>query len=263
MIPAIQIVIDKYFPVTMDVITLSCEVVQITQSKRSHPLHQSTKKLHQRSRLRIQIYEDKFLPRLHLHRNKSIVLAFEVLHSLELRHPLEFPVEPVIPSVIGTMQDRRLPARLRHDCRRVMPADVIKRPQHTIIPTHRQQRLSRHRCRQKLTRLFDLLRSPDHLPGPRENRLPLQIRNPRVHIPWRRNRRRLRQRRRLVITRNNLLNCNSGPHAFFSATCTFPGEPMARRNNSTNCSTRLSFSSGTGPDLRKSPGSNSSVSSAS
>src|ERR1019366_4318214 len=261
-ISTIQIVIDKHFPVTVDVVVLTRKVMEITQSQRSHPLHNSAKKRRQRSRLRIQIHKHKLLPSLYLHRNQPVVLAVKVLHPVELRHPLERPIQPVIPSVIRTMQNRSLPARFRHHRRRVMPAYVIKRAQHAIIPAHRHQWLSRHRRGHELSRLFHLVHSSHHLPSPRENRLPLQFRNPRIHIPRGRNRKRFRQRRRLVVTSNNLLHAHPTFHALFPATCTF-SDPIARRNNSTNCSIRASFSSGTGPDLRNNPGSNSSVSSAS
>ena len=43
-IPAVKIVIDKYFPVTVDVICLTAKVVQLAQSERSYALHQSAKK---------------------------------------------------------------------------------------------------------------------------------------------------------------------------------------------------------------------------
>src|SRR5208283_6249778 len=113
-IAAIQVVIDKYLPVTVNVITLGRKVVQLTQPERSHALWQSPEKLRQRSSFRIQIHKNKLFPSLHLRRDEPVVLTFEVLDSIELRHPLKRPIQPVIPSVIWTMQDRSLPARLRH-----------------------------------------------------------------------------------------------------------------------------------------------------
>src|SRR5208282_927826 len=105
MISAIQIVIDKNFPVTVDVITMTRKVVQLTQSQWSDAIDQSAQKLCQRGRIRIQIHKYKLLPHIHLHRNQPIVLAFEVLHPIELRHPLKGSIQSVIPSVIWTMQN--------------------------------------------------------------------------------------------------------------------------------------------------------------
>src|ERR1035441_4274793 len=127
--------------------------------------------------LRIQIDKYKPLPGLHRHWNQTIVLAFEVLHAIELRHSLERSIEPVVPSMIGTMQNRRLAAFLGHHRRRMMAADIVKRPQHSIVPADGHQRLSRDGCRHKLSRALYLVHSSHHLPGLREDRLPFQVRS--------------------------------------------------------------------------------------
>ena len=116
-------------------------------------------------------------------------------HAIKLRHALERAVQPVIPSVIGTMQNRRLAARLGHHRRRMMPAHVVKRSQHAIAAPHSDDGLARNGCGHKLSRLCHLRSPAQHLPRLRKNRLPLQFGNALIHIPRRRNRRSFRQRR--------------------------------------------------------------------
>src|ERR1700690_133072 len=101
----------------------------------------------------MQIDKYELFPCLYLYRDQAVILAFEVLYSVELRHSFECAIQPVIPPVIRTMQNRGLAARLRHNCSCMMAAHVIKCAQYAITATHCHQGLSRHGGGHKLPRL--------------------------------------------------------------------------------------------------------------
>src|SRR5712692_3351193 len=137
--------------------------------------------------MRIEIDEDQGLPGIHFHGDEAIVLAFEILYAFEFGHAFERTVETVVPSVIGTMQDRCLSAGLGHDCRGVMAAHIVKSSQDAVVSAHGYQRLSGNRGGHKLAGLFDLVYASDHLPRLAENSMPFQFGDTRVDVPWRGN----------------------------------------------------------------------------
>src|ERR1019366_10789483 len=96
MISAIQIVIDKHLPVAVDIVRFTREVMQLAQSERRNSFYQPAQKLGERRGMRVQIDENKLLPRVHLHRNQSIILAVEILYAFEIRHAFERAIQPVV-----------------------------------------------------------------------------------------------------------------------------------------------------------------------
>jgi len=113
--------------------------------------------------------------------------------------------------VIQTLQDGRIAASLRHDCGRMMPADVIKSPQNPVFSAHNYQRFSREVARDKVSRLPQLIGSGNELPCSAEHTQALQFRDPRVRVPRRGNGRRRLQGSAIVITGENLLEgCSHG-----------------------------------------------------
>src|SRR5579864_5730432 len=85
MVSAIQIIVDVYLPVAMNVISSAIEIVELADAERSDALHQATEKLLQRRRLRVEVHKDETLPGFHPDRNQTILRAIKVLHSLERR----------------------------------------------------------------------------------------------------------------------------------------------------------------------------------
>src|SRR5215813_11056448 len=126
-VPAVKVVIDEYLPVTVNVIRLAREILQVSKTEWCDTLHDSAQKVRQRACFRIKIHKDQRLPCIHVHRNQTVILALKILYTIELRHPLERPVQPIVPTVIWTMQNRGDPALFSdHRCG-MMAADVVKR----------------------------------------------------------------------------------------------------------------------------------------
>ena len=84
--------------------------------------------------MRIEVDEYELLPNIHFHGNQSILFAVEVFHAFEFGHAFQRTVQPVIPPVIRTVKNRSQSARFGYDGCRMMPADVVKRPQDTFLP---------------------------------------------------------------------------------------------------------------------------------
>src|SRR5713226_2484809 len=151
------------------------------------------------------------------------------------------------------MQDGSLAARLGHDRRGMMTADVVEAAQNAVIAANDDDRFARNVGRDKLARLVHLLHPSHHLPGLAENGLGLKLRDSRVHIPGRGDGRGVRQRGLIVVARKN----------FWYRHVPIVHAPIALFSTSRNWVMRASFFSCGSPWRRNSPGSSSSVSSAS
>ena len=88
----------------------------------------------------------------------------------------------------------------------VVAANIEECPENTIFAANHDDRLPGNLGSEKLSRLDHLMRPADRLPRLAEDTPPLQIRNPRIKIPRRRNRIRFGERRLIVVKRENLLN---------------------------------------------------------
>ncbi len=150
------------------------------------------------------------------------------------------------------MQDGSLPARFRHQRRRVMAAHVVETTQPAVMATHHHNRFPGNAGGHKLSRLFHLLQPSHHLPGFAEDSLSFEFRNPRIHVPGAGDGRGVWQRGFIVVATENFLYRHLATHA-----------PIALFSTSRNWAIRASFFSCGSPWRRNSPGSNSSVSSAS
>ena len=135
-----------------------------------------------------------------------MVFAVEVFNSIELRHPLQRAIQAVIPTVIGTMQNRGHPTRLRHYRRGMVPANVVKRTQSVVFTSRHHNRFSREIRREKIPFIPHLVRPADNLPRFAKHALLLQLLDLRVEIPWRRNRPRVVQRVARVVQIQKLAN---------------------------------------------------------
>src|SRR5580698_8493641 len=108
--------------------------------------------------------------------------------------------------MVRTLQDLRMAARLGHDCGCVVPTNVVEGTQRALAPTDNDDGLSREPCRHKVSRLLQLIGAGDELPGLAEDVEPLELGDPGIDIPRRRNGRRLRQRGSVVVAGENLFN---------------------------------------------------------
>src|SRR5579864_3664382 len=182
MVSAIQIIVDVYLPVAMNVISSAIEIVELADAERSDALHQATEKLLQRRRLRVEVHKDETLPGFHPDRNQTILRAIKVLHSLELRHAFERSVEAIFPTVVWTLQHHRLAAWLRHHRGGVMTAHVVESAKRAIASAHHNYRLSGQPRRDEFSRLLQLIGTSNQLPGPPEHTEPLQLCDARVDV---------------------------------------------------------------------------------
>ena len=202
-VSAVEVVVDKYFPVAVDVVRPAVKVVQFAHAQRRHSLDQPAKKILEWESLRIQIHEDKLFPGFRLHRDQPVLPALKIFHAVEFRHALQGPIQTVVPAMIGTMQNGRLPARLSHHRRGMMAAYVVKAAQHSVIAADHHNWLPGDAGSHKLARFFHLLHASYHLPGLAENGLGLELRDSGVHVPGRGNGGSIRQRSLVVVLRQD------------------------------------------------------------
>ena len=215
-IATVEIVIHVHFPVAIQGVNAAVKIFQfLGEPQRRDKSRNRPEKIPQRRRAPIQVHKYKILPGIDLHGDEAIVLAFEILYAVEFGHAFERTIEAVVPSVIRTMQDGGLSAGLGHDGCRVMTAHVVEGAQDAVVSAHRYQRLIRYCCGHKLSGLFHLIDSADHLPRFAENSLPFQFRNARVHVPRSGNRVSIGQWRFVVVSGENLIDGRIGDHAFF------------------------------------------------
>jgi hypothetical protein len=111
------------------------------------------------------------------------LLAVEVSHSIELRHPLQGTIETVIPAVIWAMEDRGLPARFTNNRSRVMTAHVEETSQYTVMAAHNDNRFSGDVRSYELAGAFYLLHTSNHLPGLTEDCPSFEVSDARIHVP--------------------------------------------------------------------------------
>src|SRR5215471_12305698 len=107
-ISAVEIVIDIHLPVTVDVVSAALEKMKVADAERSDSLHQTAQEFAQRSRIGIEVNEDKALPGFNTNRQQSVFRTVEVLNALELRHALERAIESIFPAMVGALQNGSL-----------------------------------------------------------------------------------------------------------------------------------------------------------
>src|ERR1700749_5047190 len=96
------------------------------------------------------------------------------------------------------------PARRRHDRRRMMAADIVKRAQLLIGPANDNQRLPSQVKSKKLSCSNNLVHASNRDPVAAEYLFTLQAADPLIHIPRSRNRRSILKRRRLIVERQHV-----------------------------------------------------------
>src|SRR6202021_141381 len=112
-----------------------------------------------------EIYEHKLFPSLDFYGYQAVLLPVEVFYAVEFRRPFERAVQPIIPAVIGAMQDRSLPAGLRNPRGCVMPAYIVEAPQLAIVSPQHDDRFANQIRGYELPGRFQLIHAPHHLPG--------------------------------------------------------------------------------------------------
>src|SRR6201997_1817430 len=142
MISAVEVIIDVDFPVAANVISSAVEVMQLADAERRNALYQTAEEFLQRRGLGIEIYEYEALPSFHPDRNQTILSPIKVLHSIELRHAFERSVQTIFPTMVRTLQHRRLTARLRDDGRSVVTAHVVEGAQLAVAAAHDDDRFA-------------------------------------------------------------------------------------------------------------------------
>src|SRR4029077_10096 len=158
-------------------------------------------------------------PSVDLDGNQSIVLTLEILHTVEFGHALERTVEPVVPSVIGAMKNRRAAARLRHYLGRMVTTHIVESAQLSVHTAYCDNRLAPDGGGNKLTGLGHLIHSPRDLPGVAEYSLRFQIGDSTIDIPGARNGGSFRQWRFVVVTGQDLFDRDLSDHEDCSQTC--------------------------------------------
>jgi len=130
-VSAVEIVIDKDFPVAVDVIILVAKYAACSIRGERRALLPPRNRQRSGSWSR---FTKRIVPGVYFHGNEAVVFAFEVLHAIELGHTLEGAVEAVVPAVIGTVEDRGMATGLGHDRGGVVAAHVIERASTPSLP---------------------------------------------------------------------------------------------------------------------------------
>src|SRR6267154_4138872 len=99
-ISAVEIIVDKDLPVAMNVVRGAGEEVKLADAKRPDPLDQSSEKFLKRHSVGIEIYEDEALPYFDANRHQTVLSTIKVLHTFELRHAFQRPIQTVVPTVV-------------------------------------------------------------------------------------------------------------------------------------------------------------------
>ena len=86
----------------------------------------------------------------------------------------------------------------------MVPAHIIESPQLSIGASHNDDALSGNVGGEKLPGLSGLTGAPDRLPIPPKHGFPFELRDPRIHIPRRRNRVRFGKGRTCVVPADNI-----------------------------------------------------------
>ncbi len=141
-ITAVEIVVDENFPIAMDVVASTVEEMQVADAQGSHTRNESAEEIIQGNCIGIKIDKDKALPSFDLNRNQAIVGPLELGDAFELRHSFQRAIKPIFPSVIRTLKNRSMSARLRYHRRGVMATDIVKRAQMSIVSSNNDDRLS-------------------------------------------------------------------------------------------------------------------------
>src|SRR5258708_6791649 len=132
-VAAVEVIVDEDFPVAIDVVSPAVEVIQLADAKRSNSLDQAAEEFREWSGVVVEIDEDEALPGFNPNRNEAVLRAVEILDALEFGHALQRTIEPIIPAVIRTMQERGLAAGfgLHGSC--VMAADIEEGTQNAVV----------------------------------------------------------------------------------------------------------------------------------
>src|SRR5579863_776696 len=204
-IAAVEIVIHKYFPIAVDIEGASLEEVKFPDAERRHPLNQPAKKVVQRRRIRIEIHEDKAFPSLDANGYQTVLRPIEVLHAIELGHAFQGSIQAILPAVIRALENGSVSARLCHDRRRMVAADVIESAEFSIIPAHDDDRLSGYGGGDELAFGRDLIGPRHQLPGLAEYVDALEFRDAWIDVPRRGNGGCLRKRGAIVVACKNFI----------------------------------------------------------
>ena len=102
-IAAVEIIVDEYFPVAMNVVGAAIEVTELTYAKRRNASREAADKFGERWRAVIEIDEDETFPGFHANGDKAVLRAIKIFDAFELGHAFERSVQPVVPAMIGTV----------------------------------------------------------------------------------------------------------------------------------------------------------------
>src|SRR6185503_18996976 len=137
-ITTVKIVVDKHFPIAIELIMTTLEPMQISQLQRADLREQFiAEKLLQRLRQILNcLYEYPVFPLRNFQRHESILRAIEIADAGKIRSPFQFTFERVGPTVIWTAKLCGPAFGLSHHCGRVMTANVEESAQHAIAAAH-------------------------------------------------------------------------------------------------------------------------------
>ena len=182
-IAAIEVVINKYFPVAVDNKLAASGEMELIEMQRLELLDHVAEIFRQGHRIGIEMDEDKFLPHVNAERNQAILFAIKILHALEVGNAFERSIQSVGPAVIRALQAGGCAARFGHHGGRVMAADVEESAQFAILTADYQDRLSRNFCSDVLPGRRNLFRAANHLPSAAEYGLALKLGDASVGVP--------------------------------------------------------------------------------
>src|SRR5579871_5457887 len=103
-VAAIEVIVDKHFPIAGNVIDAGREIMQFADPQWGNSLDESSEETVQRTGIGIEVDDYKVFPTFCFHRQQAVLLTVKAFHSIELGHAFESAIQPIVPPVIGTVQ---------------------------------------------------------------------------------------------------------------------------------------------------------------
>src|SRR6266480_3596905 len=136
-VAAIEIVVDVYLPVAIQVIHTAIEVPQLlVQLQRRRQVWYSAEKIAQGNTPPIQVYKNKVFPDVHPNRHKSIRRTIEIAYAVKFHDAFERAVDPVGPAVVRASELLRATRGFGHDRRGMVPADIVESAQLLVVAAY-------------------------------------------------------------------------------------------------------------------------------
>src|SRR5687767_13819944 len=165
-ITAVEVVVDKHFPVAVEVVMTALEPMQCAKLQPSDLINEvSAKKAFHGNRAFVKFNENPVFPFPELDWYKAMLRAIKIADARKIRRAFQLTFKRVGPAVIRAAKVCCFSVRFGHHCRGVMAAHVEKSAQNTIVPADNDDGFSSYVSGDVLAWLQHLVHTSCQLPG--------------------------------------------------------------------------------------------------